>query len=640
MGVHLEPDVAGECVNVCGLFVGSVAPLLRSDEFGMQSTAPNAFDTARQISTVYSLFVGEDLRTLLNGFIDQAKAMSMLFAAAGGLIEAQDEAVAAALGKAAQEPAGLQSLGLMGSLGSTLAMVDAADGLSAPRGYDRVGPEEVSGAPLARLVSGAQALDPAQFHGVRDRVSTVATSLHTAADNLRSGLGNALGSQWQGEFATQASTSVGSFTESVDRLATVLEVVASKASIAEDGFSTTKTRIGEESVSLQAAQVNTPGYGGVYGPPTLDSAAAMAAAQAAAEEQARAIVNTVYSPAVMDANLADLDIPSPYRVVSTSALGGTNGIDLLSAWNVDAVVRPASPAVPGQAALAAAGGGGGAPAGVGAGGGAAGPGASPFTATDAHTEQAFLASRASSVDGGGPLVGAAGQASATGATAIGTHAGGVNASTHAAAAPFAPVVGANGQPIGAGGGAAGARGIRNGTTRRDRGYGSAAGVLGGSGAAAAGAGAGAARMGGAGTLAGFGTPGGPGTGGPGVGGPVTGAPGAGGMAAGSGSAGAPAGAFSSSNGGAQASRAGMMPMGMMGAAGAGQNEGRRGHTPAGYLTNATNTSEIIGEPVKVAPAVLGRTPPPDDAAEQEQQQKQRQETAYVGRVVGKPSAGS
>ncbi|PAY24269.1 hypothetical protein CEY15_04575 [Dietzia natronolimnaea] len=81
-------------------------------------------------------------------------------------------------------------------------------------------------------------------------------------------------------------------------------------------------------------------------------------------------------------------------------------------------------------------------------------------------------------------------------------------------------------------------------------------------------------------------------------------------------------------------------MGMMGAAGAGQNEGRRGHTPAGYLTNATNTSEIIGEPVKVAPAVLGRTPPPDDAAEQEQQQKQRQETAYVGRVVGKPSAGS
>lgn len=48
-------------------------------------------------------------------------------------------------------------------------------------------------------------------------------------------------------------------------------------------------------------------------------------------------------------------------------------------------------------------------------------------------------------------------------------------------------------------------------------------------------------------------------------------------------------------------------MGMMGAA-AGQGSDRRGHTPAGYLTNATNTTEIIGDPVKVAPAVLGRTP--------------------------------
>lgn len=50
-----------------------------------------------------------------------------------------------------------------------------------------------------------------------------------------------------------------------------------------------------------------------------------------------------------------------------------------------------------------------------------------------------------------------------------------------------------------------------------------------------------------------------------------------------------------------------MPLGpMMGAATAGQNSDRRGHTPAGYLTNATNTTEIIGHPVKVAPAILGR----------------------------------
>ena len=629
MTIHLDPDAADQCRSLCGEFVSAIRALSSVGRYADFSAEHGAFDTARQIGTVYSLFVGEDLRTLLNGYVDQAKAMAMLFAAAGGLIEAQDEAVAAALGKAAQEPAGLQSLGLLGSLGSTTAILDSADGTSTLHGYDRVGPEEVSGAPLAKMVSGAQALDPAQFQQVRDRVSTVATSLHTAAANLRSGLGNALGSQWQGEFANQASASVGSFTESVDRLATVLEVVATKASTAEDGFSTTKSRIGEESATLQAAQVNTPGFGYVHGPPTLESAAAMAAAQEAAEEQARAIVNTVYSPAVMDANLADLDIPSPYRVISTSALGGASGLDLVSAWNVDGVVRPAGPAAPGHAALAAAGGGGN-PAGVPAVGAGAGTGTttSLLAAIDAPTEQALLTSRNGAVDGGG-AVGAAGQTAAGGASAGGTQAVGVNASTHAAATPFAPITGANGQPIGAGGGAAGARAIRNGS-QRDRGFGTAAGMLGG-GAGAAGAGAGAARMGGAGTLAGFGSPGGFGTGGP-----TAGVPG-GGMSAGSGPAGAPAGAFSSSHGGSQASRAGMMPMGMMGAAGAGQNEGRRGHTPAGYLTNATNTSEIIGEPVKVAPAVLGRTPPPDDAAAEQEQQ---QETAYVGRVVGRPIVGS
>ncbi|MDX2358889.1 WXG100 family type VII secretion target [Dietzia sp. PP-33] len=605
---------------------------------------------------MYSLFVGEDLRTLLNGYVDQAKAMSMLFAAAGGLIEAQDEAVAAALGKAAQEPAGLQSLGLMGSLGSTISMLDAAEGLSATRGYDRVGPEEVSGAPLARMVSGAQALDPAQFEQIRHRLSTVATSLGTAAGDLKSGLGAALGSQWQGEFAAQASTSVGSFTESVDKLATALEEVVTKASTAEDGFRTTKTRIGEESLSLQAAQANTPGFGYVHGPPTPESAAAMEAAQDAAEEQARSIVNTVYSPAVMDSNLADLDIPNPYRVVSTSALAGASGLDLMSAWNVDGVVRPAGPAAPGEAALAAAGGMG-APAGAGAVGGGEGTGATttslPTTPTDAATEQALLASRASAAEGGGAATGTAGQAGAGGASALGAGspgAGGVNASTHAAATPFAPVAGANGQPVGAGGGAAGARGIRNGSTQRDRGFGPAAGMLGGGAVAAGGGGAGAARMGGAGTLAGLGGLGGPGAGGPGAGAPGAGAlgpggtpaaPGAGGASAGTGSAGSPAGALSSSSstGGAQAGRAGMMPMGMMGAAGAGQNEGRRGHTPAGYLTNATNASEIIGEPVKVAPAVLGRAPRPDDAAGDVPPEKNPDEgRAYQGRVIGRRAA--
>ncbi len=76
-------------------------------------------------------------------------------------------------------------------------------------------------------------------------------------------------------------------------------------------------------------------------------------------------------------------------------------------------------------------------------------------------------------------------------------------------------------------------------------------------------------------------------------------------------------------------------MGMMGAAGAGQNEGRRGHTPAGYLTNATNASEIIGEPVKVAPAVLGRTPRTEDATAEHEPEEGN---TYKGRVIGRRTA--
>ena len=111
-------------------------------------------------------------------------------------------------------------------------------------------------------------------------------------------------------------------------------------------------------------------------------------------------------------------------------------------------------------------------------------------------------------------------------------------------------------------------------------------------------------MGGAGTLAGIGSTAGPGGGAPAVGGPGAGAGNGGGATAGAGGMG-PA---SSSSGPSTAGRPGAMPMGMMGAGAAGQGSDRRGHTPAGYLTNATNTTNIIGDPVKVAPAVLGRTP--------------------------------
>ncbi|WP_206833584.1 hypothetical protein, partial [Listeria monocytogenes] len=58
------------------------------------------------------------------------------------------------------------------------------------------------------------------------------------------------------------------------------------------------------------------GPGAAMGPAAPATAEAAAAARLAAEEQARAVVNTEYSPAVMKANLDDLEFPTAFRVVS------------------------------------------------------------------------------------------------------------------------------------------------------------------------------------------------------------------------------------------------------------------------------------------------------------------------------------
>ena len=80
-------------------------------------------------------------------------------------------------------------------------------------------------------------------------------------------------------------------------------------------------------------------------------------------------------------------------------------------------------------------------------------------------------------------------------------------------------------------------------------------------------------------------------------------------------------------------------MGMMGAGGTGQNNHRRGHTPAGYLTNATNTTDIIGDPVKVTPAVLGRQP--DTTPETKRSEAgDSTDTPTPGRVLGRQFVGS
>ena len=82
-------------------------------------------------------------------------------------------------------------------------------------------------------------------------------------------------------------------------------------------------------------------------------------------------------------------------------------------------------------------------------------------------------------------------------------------------------------------------------------------------------------------------------------------------------------------------------MGMMGAA-TGQGSDRRGHTPAGYLTNATNTTDIIGDPVKVAPAVLGRSAATGNPSEAPPNSRETADDANPtpGRVLGRSYTGS
>ncbi|MCT2109558.1 hypothetical protein M3E10_07125 [Dietzia cinnamea] len=560
--------------------------------------------------------------------------MSLLFAAAGGLIEAQDEALAGALSKAAEEPAGLQSLGVIRAGENEGFILEDACVMG---GYGRVGPEDVSDSPLERIAQCAQALQPEQFSEIQQRAGAVSEALHSAATQLQADLSTVLGHGWQGEFAVSAQDSVRGLVRSAVALSGELEKVAEKAGRAHDGFHTTRTNVAEQAAQAQLAQLS----GRELGPAGLSAAAASRAQQAAAEEQARAIVNTEYSPAVMDANLDDLDFTAAYRVVSTTALGGPEGIDMARVWNTEGIARPARPAAPHPAPLAAL------PTGAGeAGGPAGGAGGggtttnSPGAGRDAATEQALLASRTGAADGGGTATAGAGQAGAGQSVAgqagagHGAAGGGVNAATAPAGAPMTPMTGVNGQRGAAGAGAGGIRGIRGGANGdgrgRDRGFGSTSGLLGGGGAAATGVGVGASRVGGAGTLAGFGAGG---AASPGGGGPAAGAPGAGPAPGGTASSGAGA-LSSSSTGTAQAGRAGAMPIGgMMGAANAGQNSDRRGHTPASYLTNATNTTAIIGDPVKVAPAVLGRPraeepAPTDDAA-----------APYRGRTLGRDYTG-
>ena len=329
---------------------------------------------------------------------------------AGGLLEAQDEAVAAALGRGGGAGAERGAHGCSAMVGgpahSALGFVSSAGGVagaSGVGGYGRVGPEDVSSTPLERLVTAAEALDPSQFWKVQEQVVSAAGALDAAASGLRAELGSVLGGAWQGEFAQQGAVMVTALTDSAFELVQVLEEVASRADSAHAGFEVTRRRIAAESLQLTVADATVAGIGAgpgaAYGPPDPAATAAAAQARAHAEEQARAVVNTEYSPAVMRANLDDLQFPTAFRVVSGTALRDATNIDPVAAWNIGGVAQPAGAATPGPAALAAAGVGGPGPSGVsgvsgvsGLGADVAGPSA-PIAATDAATEQALMASR-------------------------------------------------------------------------------------------------------------------------------------------------------------------------------------------------------------------------------------------------------
>src|SRR5699024_11267816 len=76
MSVHLGASAAESCVNACSEFISELRGLFASSRYSGHSQNDDSFDTARQLGAVYALFAEEDLRTLLSGFVDQAKAMS------------------------------------------------------------------------------------------------------------------------------------------------------------------------------------------------------------------------------------------------------------------------------------------------------------------------------------------------------------------------------------------------------------------------------------------------------------------------------------------------------------------------------------------------------------------------------------
>ena len=444
MTLSIDSESARSCVNACSNFSSEISKSKNVRVLDQLSTSPDGFVTAKQIGDVYSTFMSEDLGTLLGGYVDQAEAMAMLFAAAGGLIDAQDAQAAAAIGKAATPPPAMKSVVLGGSLASGVSLLtDTYSPAGGTSSYAQVGPEEVSGSSLEHLVTATSALDASHFESTNTQLTEVANTLREASTALKSGIENVLGESWTGQFAESATYSVGRFAESAGQLADSLDTVASKASEAANGYTTTRDRVGTEAALVK----------GVQGP----------GADSGAADQARSVVNTVYSPAVMRANLANVDFPTAYRVVSSSAVGGAQGIDPVRAWNTDGTITPASASdgsstggaggdTAGTGDAGGTGGGAGASAalagGAAAGGAGAGASAALGRSSDSATDSPDAATRSALVSGQYGKDGESSQSSQGigGAAGTGHGAAGTNAQTTSASAPIytAPLTGGTG----------------------------------------------------------------------------------------------------------------------------------------------------------------------------------------------------
>lgn len=621
MSVVLEAGAAQECVTRCTDFVQKLKSSTGVDTQDTFAATADSFPTARQIGAVYDEFFGRDLRELVASFATQVEAMAVVFAVAGGLIEEQDQVVADAL-KAASGPG--PELRSLAAASAAVGLPSIAAAVAGSGELATVGGEDVSAAPLEQIARAAGALDPNGFARAAERATTVATTLRDASTDLDTGLGRVLGSSWQGEFADNALYATSRLTTSAHDLADSLDAVSRRADNATNGYSVTRDRVGEQATSALTT---------VTGPTEGHPAIASPDARSAAVEQARSIVHSVYSPAVVDANLAGLDFPQAYRVVGGIDGAGAGGVDPVSMWNLEGVIRPAPAADP--ATL-----GGHAGTTSNASGADTLPGATGTapttagvttaddltrhtTARDAATEQAFHGGTSASshdLSTGAAASGTTPSSPLSGrpAAGIGPGAAPVDAGTTSAGVPSTWWPGGARQSDGGVASAAGA-GLgagRTGTTAggrtrdRDRGFGSGAGSLAGAGTlAGAGALAGTSAggsHGGAGAAAGAAGPGGRGAFGSSG---VTAGPGStSGGAPGAGAAGA------AGTGGAAAAGRGAGSFGMMPAGAAQGGQQRRGeHQPAGYLVDALNTTDLLGTPPKATPAVLGAahatTPP-------------------------------